>query len=43
MKSLFFCFNIYPLYLAVERQNVEIVKLLLRNDTIDVNSLNIFI
>ena len=29
------------LYLAIEKENIEIVKLLLTNDKIDVNILNI--
>ena len=30
------------LYLAVEKENIEIVKLLLTNDKLDINLLNIF-
>ena len=30
------------LYIAIEKENVEIVKILLLNDEIDVNFLNIF-
>ena len=31
------------LYLAVEKENIEIVKLILMNDKLDINFLNIFI
>ena len=31
------------LYLAVEKENIEIVKLLLTNDKLDINFLNIFL
>ena len=34
---------IFKLYLAVEKENLEIIKLLLSNDKIDINILNIFI
>ena len=38
-------FDLYhtALYLAVEKENLEIIKLLLTNDNIDINILNIFI
>ena len=31
-----------PLYAAVEKENIEIIKLLLTNENIDANILNIF-
>ena len=36
-------FNKTVLYNAVEKENIEIIQLLLSNDKIDVNILNIFI
>ena len=33
---------IQALYLAVENENLEIIKLLLTNDKIDINIINIF-
>ena len=30
------------LYLAVEKENIEIIKLLLTNDKLDINLINIF-
>ena len=44
MISMKFLFNIIykaALYLAVEKENIEIVKLLLTNDKLDINLLNI--
>ena len=38
-----FLLNKTPLYFAVEKGNIEIIKLLLQNNEIDVNILNIFI
>lgn len=40
--KLFFKLNSTALFLAVENGNVDIVKLLLTNDKIDVNIMNIF-
>ena len=34
--------NKSALYLAIEKENIEIVKLLLTNDKLDINILNIF-
>ena len=34
--------NKTALYLAVEKENIEIINLLLNNDKVDVNILNIF-
>ena len=35
-------FNETPIYLAIEKENIDIVKLLLSNENIDVNKKNIF-
>ena len=43
MKFNIIIFRKTTLYLAVEKENIEIVKLLLMNDKIDVNILNILI
>ena len=42
---MIFFFLIYKtaLYYAIENENIEMVKLLLTNDKIDVNILNVFI
>lgn len=40
LKFLILQFHMTPLYLAVEKQNIEIIKYLLTNDKIDVNILN---
>lgn len=37
MKLIFYFFNIAPLYICVQKQNVEMVKLLLTSEKIDVN------
>lgn len=41
MKFKMNYFHSSPLLLAVEKQNIEIVRLLLSCDNIDVNSINI--
>lgn len=38
----FIIFNQIPLYIAVENENIEIIKLLLENDQIDVNIISVF-
>ena len=42
LNKVLIYFNKTALCLAVEKENIEIVKLLLSNDKIDVNILNIF-
>lgn len=37
MKLIFYFFNIAPLYICVQKQNVEMVELLLTSEKIDVN------
>lgn len=37
MKLIIYFFNIAPLYICVQKQNVEMVKLLLTSEKIDVN------
>lgn len=37
MKLIIYFFNIAPLYICVQKQNVEMVKLLLTSEQIDVN------
>lgn len=36
-------FNKTALFLAVERENIEIIKLFIANDKLDVNILNVFV
>ena len=42
-EIILYIFNKTSLYLAIEKGNVEIVKLLLTNDNLDVNIMNILI
>ena len=41
LNEIIIMFNRSPFYLAVERENIEIIKLLLTNDKLDVNYLYI--
>ena len=41
--KFYYLFDKTALYLAIEKENIEIVKLLLSNEKIDVNIINIFI
>ena len=43
MKFLFYFFSKTALFLAIEKNNYEIVKLLIDNDKIDINSFYVFI
>ena len=40
-NKIIFQYNKTALYLAIEKENLEIIKLLLSNNAIDVNILNI--
>ena len=40
MNEIFKCINKTALYLAVEKDNIDIVKLLLMNGNINVNAIN---
>ena len=42
MKFWKILFYITALYLAVDKGNIEIIKLLLSNDKLDINIINIF-
>ncbi len=41
--KFFYFFDKTALYLAIEKENIEIVKLLLSNEKLDINIINIFI
>ena len=41
MKSRHYYFHETSLYLAVENKNIEIIKLLLENNEIEINAINI--
>ena len=43
LNEIFTLINKTALYKAVEKQNIEIIKLLLSNDKLDINLLNILI
>ena len=38
---LLFYFHVPPLYMAVEKENIEIIKLLLANKNLDINITNV--
>ena len=40
--KFFHLFDKTALYLAIEKENIEIVKLLLSNEKVDINIINIF-
>ena len=42
MKFWRILFYITALYLAVDKGNIEIIKLLLSNDKLDINIMNVF-